>query len=391
MQIDITTNEALAEICASAENQPFITLDTEFIRERTYYPVLALIQVSWPGQGPLLIDPLKVTDWDPFHVLLKNTDIVKVLHSSRQDLEIFYNQMGSIPQPIFDTQIAASMCGLGDQISYAALISKTLGIQLRKGDSFTNWLQRPLTDAQIRYAQDDVRYLPDAYDKLVALAKSQGRLNWIREETAAQLTNDLFNPDPAGLWRKVKKVGQLKEKDLVVLQGLAIWRDQKARELDKPLRFVLSDEVMVELAKMDKLTLDQLKSRRGIHPKFVQRHGESLQETHARARDLPRSQWPKLKESKNRGPSDKAEALADLAWILIKEIAHKANMAPANIILKRDLAPFIDATLSGKDTTKFAISHGWRKEMVGSLLVSLMEGRMIIKVESQHITWEELT
>ncbi|CAM2006829.1 ribonuclease D [Acanthopleuribacter pedis] len=389
MQIDIATNQALADLCENAEGQAYITLDTEFIRERTFFPVLALIQVSWPGQEPVLIDPLPITNWDPFHELLCTPETIKVLHSSRQDLEIFFNQMGTIPKPVFDTQIAASMCGFGDQISYAALIAKTLGVQLKKGDSFTNWLQRPLTEAQVRYARDDVAYLPDAYEKLVELAEKQGRLKWIQQETRDQLNDNLFRNDPENLWRKVKKVGQLKEKDLVVMQALAVWRDKKAREQDKPVRFVLSDEVMVELAKMDQLTLDSLRSRRGIHPKFVNRFGEHLLKIHAEAREVPKSQWPRLKESRRRGPSSKAENLADLAWILIKEIAQRANMAPANIILKRELAPFIDATLQGRDTSQYGICGGWRKEMVGDLLIKLLDGQMTIRVENHHIIWDD--
>ncbi len=389
MQIDIATNQALQALCERAKGQAYITLDTEFIRERTFFPVLALIQVSWPGQDPVLIDPLPITNWDPFHELLCAPETTKVLHSSRQDLEIFFNQMGRIPAPVFDTQIAASMCGFGDQISYAALIAKTLGVQLRKGDSFTNWLQRPLTEAQVRYARDDVAYLPDAYEKLVELAQEQGRLKWIQIETRDQLNNDLFRNDPENLWRKVKKVGQLKEKDLIVMQALAVWRDQKARELDKPVRFVLSDEVMVELAKMDQLTLDSLRSRRGVHPKFVNRFGEHLLKIHEEARQVPKNQWPRLKESRRRGPSNKAENLADLAWILIKEIAQRANMAPANIILKRELAPFIDATLQGRDTSQYAICGGWRKEMVGDLLIKLLEGQMTIRVENHQIIWDD--
>src|SRR5690606_38162608 len=149
-----------AELCAALEQQPFFTLDTEFIRERTYYPVLALVQVSWTGQEPLLIDPLAIQNWQPFHRVLERADIRKVFHAGRQDLEIFFYQIGRMPKNLFDTQIAASMCGYGDQISYSSLVAKVLGVQLSKGSSYTNWLQRPLAEDQLRYARDDVRYLP---------------------------------------------------------------------------------------------------------------------------------------------------------------------------------------------------------------------------------------
>ena len=156
--IEIQDNQALLELCHEIQGQAYITFDTEFIRERTYYPVLALVQVSWAGQPPVLIDPLHITDWKPFHEILKNSSICKVFHAGRQDLEIFYNQMQCLPENLFDTQIAAAMCGLGEQIGYSALVSKLLGVQLAKGNSYTNWLKRPLTEAQLSYARDDVLY-----------------------------------------------------------------------------------------------------------------------------------------------------------------------------------------------------------------------------------------
>lgn len=387
--IDITENKDLEHWCEKMAEQRYITLDTEFIREKTYFPIPALIQFSWQGQDPLLIDPVTISDWEPFRKILANPDIVKILHAGRQDLEIFFHEMKVMAQNVFDTQIAASMLGLGDQISYAALINKLLGVNVPKGDSFTNWLQRPLSEDQLRYARNDVRYLPDAYEKLVEKATKMKRLEWIVQETEEQLHPGLFEPDPAELWRKVKKSGTLRPKDLAVLQELASWRDKTAREANKPVRFIISDENLVELAKSDRLSDERLRSRRGIHSKFVSRYGTELLEVHSEARQKPRSDWPQAGRKPERQISESSEILADLAWLLIKEIARSSNMAPANIILKRELPQFIESYRQGLPLTGFSISKSWRKRLVGDLLVKLIEGHMILKVENHRIVWEE--
>lgn len=388
MQIDIVTDEALKQLCEKMAGLPFITFDTEFIRERTYFPVLALIQVSWEGQDPVLIDPLLISDWSPFHRVLADENTVKVLHAGRQDLEIFYNQMGQVPGPIFDTQIAASFCGYGDQISYSGLVQKVTGIHVPKGDSFTNWLQRPLTQDQIRYAQDDVRYLPEVYHKLETIAARKQRTEVIAQETQASFQADLFDPDPQFLWRKVKKSGNLRPKNLVVLQELAAWRDKTARKVDKPVRYILADEVLVDLAKIPKLRLDQLRTRRGVHAKFIERFGAEILECHAHARDRSPKTWPKVTRA-NRLNHEESENLADLAWILIREIARKRDISPNHLILKRDLAPLIDAYLSGKPAESLALFNGWRQDMVGRPLIDLIEGRLQIRVTNHCIVWEQ--
>lgn len=388
MQIDISSNEALEHLCQKMVGLPFITFDTEFIRERTYFPALALVQVSWEGQDPVLIDPLAITDWQPFHTVLANPETVKVLHAGRQDLEIFYHQMGQVPSPIFDTQIAASFCGYGDQISYSGLVQKTLGVHVPKGDSFTNWLQRPLTEDQIRYAQDDVRYLPEVYHKLVEVSAKKKRTDVIRQETQDSFKPELFDPDPRNLWRKVKKSGNLRPKNLVVLQELAAWRDKTARKLNKPVRYILANEVLVDLAKIPKLRLDQLRTRRGVHAKFIERFGAEIMEAHATGRARPSKTWPKVARA-NRLKFDGSENLADLAWILIREIARKRDISPNHLILKRDLAPFIDAYLDGTSMEGTELFSGWRKEMVGRPLIDLIEGRLQIRVTDHCIVWEQ--
>jgi len=387
LKIDISHNDELASLCDAMVGQPYFTFDTEFIRERTYFPALALIQVSWEGQDPVLIDPLTITNWSPFHALLADPDMVKVLHAGRQDLEIFYYQMETVPEPVFDTQIAASFCGLGDQISYSGLVQKLLGVHIPKGDSFTNWLQRPLTKDQIRYAQDDVRYLPEVYHELVKRAERKNRLSVIQEETDMSFHPELFDPDPSTLWRKVKKSGSLRSKDLAVLQDLAAWRDRTARELDKPVRYVLADEVLIDLSKIAQLKLEQLRARRGVHGKFIDRFGKAILDCHAQARQRPSKTWPKPNRG-TRPTFEESENLADLAWILIREVARNRDISPNHLILKRDLAPLIDAYLEGKSMQGHPLFQGWRKDMVGKPLIDFIEGRLQIRVINHRIVWQ---
>ncbi|MDJ0836015.1 MAG: ribonuclease D [Acidobacteriota bacterium] len=386
--IDIQSDKALAGFCAEASRQDAVAIDTEFIRERTFYPILALIQVNWKTHAPVLIDPLQISDWAPFHDLLKNPDICKIFHAGRQDIEIFYYQMGEMPLNLFDTQIAASMCGYGDQIGYSALVSRLLGTQLAKGSSFTNWLQRPLTESQLNYARDDVLYLPAVYDRLIKRAESKNRLSWIREETSAQLNHAVFEPDPNSMWRKVKKANSLSPRNMVVLQALARWRYETARRLDKPLRFVVSDEAMIELAKVEKLNYESLHARRGMQSKIIERHGHEIIDTHARARTIPKSEWPVTRNSREKPPGERSEALADLSWLLIKEIARNADIAPTHLINKKELAGLIESYFKEGDLSGYPVGEGWRGEMIGKPLVDLIEGRIAIHVRDHRIVWD---
>ena len=386
--IDITNDGALARLCEDARGREYVTLDTEFIRERTFYPILALVQISWKGQKPVLIDPVEIRSWKPFHDLLADPGTCKVFHAGRQDIEIFYYQTGRTPANLFDTQIAASMLGYGDQVGYSSLVAKLLGTQLAKGSSFTNWLRRPLTEAQLEYARDDVRYLPEVYETLVARATAKKRLEMIRAEIDSQLDVSVFEPDPADMWRKVKKASSLNPKNLVVLQALARWRYETARRMDKPLRFVLSDEVLIEYAKVPHLTDEGLRARRGTQSKILERCGAEILELHARARRSDKRDWPVRHRTRERPPSDKSESLADLGWLLVKEIARGVDISPTHLTNKKELAHFIEAYLRKDEEHGFDFMKGWRGEMVGQPLMDLIEGRISLIVRDQRIVWE---
>lgn len=388
--IEIQDNQALAELCQCAGEQEFITLDTEFIRERTYYPILALVQMSWLDRTPVLIDPLKITDWKPLHRILLDPKVVKIFHAGRQDLEIFYQQMNDMPVNLFDSQIAASMCGFGDQVGYSALVERLTGVQLVKGSSYTNWLQRPLSEAQLSYARDDVLYLPALYRRLVKIATDKKRLDWVTMEMTSQLNRKLFEPEPSELWRKVKRVNSLRSRNLPVIQDLTLWRYDLARLLDKPLRYVLSDEVLVELAKVEQLTLEQLRTRRGIQSRVLERYGKEIVAAHTKSRQRPKEDWPILRQPNDKPLSPRSEALSEIAWMLVKEIARGADMAPTHLSNKKELAYFIEALHRKADLTQFEIGKGWRWAMAGQPLIDLIEGRLVIRVKNRQMYWDQI-
>jgi len=385
--IDIQGNQAFHKLCIEIEAHQLLAIDTEFIRERTYYPRLALIQVAFGDSGPILIDPLTIDDWEPFHRILADESTVKILHAARQDLEIFYYQSGQMPQNVFDTQIAASMCGLGEQLGYAGLVQKTLDVRLAKGHSYTNWLQRPLSKAQERYAREDVRYLETLYLDLMRRAQELGRVAWIREETQSQLPDDLFEFDPESSWHRVKRAASLARKDLVVLQRLSLWREKTARRLDKPVRFILSDEALIDLSRIGELNIEQMRRRRHLSKGFIKRHGEEILEIHDRSRQVPKEDWPEP-ISRGHKPSAQAEMLSELAWVLVQLVGSKFSIAPAHIIMKRDLPRAIDHLFQGR--MEHEVFSGWRREMAGHLIEQLCQGQLALVFEDGQVIWRRL-
>ncbi|MFW2134544.1 ribonuclease D, partial [Ectothiorhodospira haloalkaliphila] len=241
--------EALKAFCERLKGVDWFALDTEFIREKTYYPQLCLIQVATPEEVAC-IDPLNLEDLSPLTHLLFDPNITKVLHAASQDLEIFFHQQGRVPGPIFDTQVAASLLGHGDQVGYGKLIQLVLGVELEKGQSRTDWAQRPLETIQLRYAADDVHYLARAYPLMRQALEDNGRLAWLEDDFQRMQDPRTYQPDPETIWRRLKGINTLRgEQALAVARNLARWREQEAMRLDRPRRWLLQDEVILDLAR----------------------------------------------------------------------------------------------------------------------------------------------
>jgi len=381
--IDITSQESFNALCASLEHESYISIDTEFIREKTFFPNLALVQIAGTDSKPFLIDPLEIQDWTAFHNLLLNQDIVKIFHAGRQDIEIFFQQMGTIPKNIYDTQIAASYLGYGEQIGYGNLVFKALKQEIQKGDSYTNWLKRPLTDSQISYARNDVLFLGPVYEKFTEKAKSLQRTSWIQEEIEANYYDTLFVPDEKDLWRKIKKSTSLKRNQLAILQELAIWRYRVAREANKPLRFVTRDEVLISLSHRQQIDEHNISQIRGLPPHFRRQYGTELIAAFNRGHEMPREEWPRHGE-RNKSYPEHIEIIAELAWVLVKETAAKAEMAPTLFLSKKQMTRLVSKAISGEVTID-SLFTGWRQEILGTKLGMLLEGELALLVKNGRL------
>jgi len=369
----IETTAALQSLCTDLRNSPWLTLDTEFIRERTYYPELCLIQVA-NDKTVACIDPLALDTLDPLLDLLYEPNIVKVLHAARQDLEIFFNLRGALPTPIFDTQIAATVLGYGDQIGYGNLVQKMLGVNLDKAHSRTDWSIRPLSPDQLDYAADDVRYLRDVYLKQLQELQRLGREEWLSEDFRRLSEVGLYQPDSAEVWQRIKGVQHLKKgNQLWLARELAAWREQQARERNKPRKWILSDEVLLEVARLMPTSQDQLKRIRGLEDKRIHSIGGLIIDKAKAARDSQREQWPEL-EARTR-LSDEQEAVLEVLMGVVKLQAQQNNVSPASLTGRREL----ELLLTGQ--TELDILHGWRGELCGHLLRDLLQGKHRLSIQ----------
>lgn len=357
----------LEAFCARLSESPWLAVDTEFMREKTYYPRLGLIQVS-DGNHTAAIDPLAIDDLGPLESLMFNPNIDKVFHAARQDMEIFLHLWQALPAPVFDTQPAASLLGHGEQIGYAKLIQELLGVDLPKGHSRTDWLKRPLSEGQLRYALDDVIYLGKAYQKLSQALQQKDRLHWLKEEFELLVDPTTYRSHPQEQWQKVKGRQQLKGIKLAILQKLAAWREQRAMDKDLPRRWILKDEILVDLARRTPESKQQLETIRGLDPGQIRAIGDQLLEEIKRALSLPKAQWPRDKTRPAR-LSGQQEAMVDYLACALRLIAEQNQISPAAIASKKDLEKLVRKE-------KGSLDLGWRHSLAGATLKKLVDGEL---------------
>jgi ribonuclease D len=379
----IEDDEALATVCTQAMMQERVALDTEFILERTYYAQLALIQLAWNDREAYLIDPLKIHQWAPFWAFLREEKVKKVLHSGRQDILIFHYLSGECPRNLWDTQVAASFLGFGEQIGYGNLVSALLRINLDKGHSYSDWLKRPLSPQQINYAANDVTYLSTCFDRLWHLAEKKQRLTWIEEELSSSYHPDTLSSDPGKLWQRVKRSGPLRPAQINILQELAAWREQRAQNLNLPIRHVIRDETLLAWAKRKQLTESDFQNDRGNASRLNSQDKRTIMELHAQAQDRPRELWPALPDIPDKAPAE-TQAIAELCWGLLRQIAQDHQISPSLLILKRDMIQVIDTVWEQKPR-RHPFFSGWRYAMAGEPLVGFLEGRLGLTVNRQSL------
>ena len=370
----VETPEQLEQICSQLRGSEWLAIDTEFIREKTYYPRLCLIQVC-NGEVAACIDPLKLQQLDPLLDILYDGSTLKVLHAARQDLEIFLHDHGRLPMPVFDTQPAAALLGHGDQIGYANLVKLLLDVDLPKDQSRTDWSQRPLDDQQLRYAFDDVVYLGQLYLHMRAHLFDRERLQWLAADFATLADPKTYYPDPHNMWTRVKGRKLLRGRQLAVLQALAAWRETQARERDLPRKWILKDDALIELCRRMPRDTGGLARIRGLEPGQIRREGDTLIAAIRQAADLPREQWPQ-DGGRPKPLSAEQEAMVDLLHAALRLIAAQHQLSPLAIASRKDLEKLVRGESGGP------LDEGWRGSLAGQTLRQIMHGEIALEVHN---------
>lgn len=367
----ITDSAALADFCAALRSAPYVALDTEFLRERTYHARLCLVQLAH-GPHAAAIDPLAPgLDLAPLRALLADPRVLKVLHAASQDLEIFFHATGEVPGPVFDTQIAATVCGLGDHVGYAALVSGLLGVQIDKASQATDWSLRPLTARQLEYALGDVIHLCSVYERLAAQLAEKGRASWIHEEMAALVDPTRYDVDPAQAWRRLR-IRSADRRALVVLRELAAWRERTASTRDLPRPWVLHDDALVEIAQHRPADVSALSRVRMLKaPAARGPDGQAILEVVRRALALPEEQWPE--PPPRRASSDASEPLVALLQALLELRCGAEGVVPRIVATRDDLEQ-----LAAGRAPEGPVLSGWRRELFGEDALALCGGRLAL-------------
>ncbi|MEY4707199.1 MAG: Ribonuclease [Pseudomonadota bacterium] len=380
----VETNEALAAFLTDLAHAPYLALDTEFLRDQTYYPKLCLIQVAAPGiEG--IIDPLAPgMDLAPFYELIARPDIVKVMHAARQDIEIFFLQGGVLPNPLFDSQIAAMVCGFGDAASYETLARKIAHVEIDKSARFTDWSHRPLSKRQLEYALADVTHLRVIYEWMKTRLEKTGRFAWVAEEVAALQDPHLYKLDPDQAWKRLKPRTSNK-RFLGVLPALAAWREREAQARDIPRGRVLKDEALTEIAAHPPETPEALERIRAVPKGFANsKLGKGLMEAIAAGMTAAPPEGA-LSENKQRRRREPSPAVVDLLKTLLRLRAEAAGVAPRLIANAED----IERLAAGEDDEVGAL-HGWRNEVFGKDAIAMRQGDLAIALENGEAVVVEL-
>lgn len=371
----------LEAFCNRAQNSSVLALDTEFLREKTFHPKLCLIQLAISAHDIIAVDPFAIGDMSCLIELLKNPAVTKVIHSCSQDIEVLDVALGCVPTPIFDTQIAASFLGMRMQLGYGPLVEAYTGVHLAKAESHTDWSRRPLDPEQLVYAEDDVRYLPGIYEKMMSELVTQDRLNWVMPEMQSYVSTLSYRLNPEESYKHVKRISSLSRPQLAVAQKLCAWRDKTAQKLDIPRKWILSDELLLEICKRCPKDAQALHRIRGAE-QLNERNTESILHAVKVGRACPESQWPE--RIKHTHPTPEQESVLDLMYSMLRIIADREGIA-AQIIATRD--DLFDFYLGHEDAS---LAQGWRYDLVGKRLESLLSGSCGLTVKEGHVKTHEV-
>jgi ribonuclease D len=379
----ITTTRDLVLACARLARHPFVTVDTEFLRETTYYPLLCVAQIASADEA-LVIDTLAPDlDLQPFFELMVNEHVLKVFHAARQDIEIVWHMAGCIPHPIFDTQVAAMVLGYGDSISYDQLVQRITGDSLDKSNRFTDWSRRPLSNAQLAYAISDVTHLRDVYLALAADLAQRGRSEWVGEEMEILTSPDTYRAEPENAWQRLKTRVR-KPKELAVLIEIAAWREREAQTRDLPRGRVLRDDVLGDIAIQAPTSLERLSHVRSLPKGFERsRWGQDVIDTVQRGLARDPKTLPPLDRQK---PVNANGATVELLKVLLRMTSEEFGVAAKIIATVDDLEQ-----IAGDDNADVAAMRGWRRELFGEKALALKHGRLTLSIERGRVVARERT
>ncbi len=374
----ITTTDALAALCERLRRERFVTVDTEFMRERTYWPELCVVQLASDSEAAVVDALAPGIDLAPLGALLADTAVLKVFHAARQDIEIFVLLFGDVPRPLFDTQVAAMVAGFGDQVGYDALVANLTGGHIDKAHRFSDWSARPLSQAQITYAVADVTHLRRAYEKLSERLAREGRLEWVAEELATLADPDTYRPNPETMWERLRPRTN-NRRMLGVLRALAAWREREAQRSNIPRQRMLKDEALLEIAATAPTDAEALARARGITRGFAEgKTGASLLAAVAEAQALPDAAMPEVPTHRD-GPRA-SPALVSLLKVLLAAKCEQNNVAPKLVANAEDID-----RLATEDSPDIPCLHGWRADVFGNDAMDLRLGRLALGVAGKKV------
>jgi len=378
----VDTEADLRALLDAIAGNPWVAVDTEFMREKTYFPQLCLIQLATPDHIAC-IDPLAFRDLGPMKALLHDPGVLKVFHAASQDLEVLYLVTGKVPGPIFDTQVAASLLGHGEQVGYANLVHAVLQHELDKTQSRTDWAQRPLKPEQLSYARDDVRYLVQLFLSLQRELETLGRLNWLQPEMEALANPAMYQPDFDGAWRRVSGHKRMKPRELAILRELASWREHQARDLDRPRRWIISDDALLLIARARPTDVAALRELRGLPRGIGETQAHQILQAVQKGSEAPREAWPVL--SKRRPLAEAEEVVVDVGMALLRELARQQQISPEAVASRKDVV----ALMRGEEDA--ALARGWREQVAGTQLRRWLLGDCALRCDGTGIGMVELS
>lgn len=371
----VTTTAELGAVSARLRREPFITIDTEFVRERTYWPELCLVQLA-SADEVVVVDALAPgMDLAPLGELLADEAVIKVFHAARQDLEIFLHLFDRLPQPLFDTQVAAMVAGYGDQVGYDSLVASVVGAQIDKSHRFSDWAARPLSAAQIEYAAADVTYLREVYQRLVAQLDREGRKDWMTAEMDVLNSPATFRPDPQTLWERMRPRTN-NRRMLGMLRAITAWREHEAQRVNVPRQRLMKDESLMEIAATSPGDVDALARVRGISRGFAEgRSGQALLEVIAKARHEPDASLPRPPKGRGKDAARPSAALVAMLKVLLAACCERHRVAPKLVASAEDID-----RLALEDAPEIPALQGWRREVFGAQAMALKAGELTLGV-----------